>query len=279
MIQDIFPSTLKNEYKDYKMRDEDSVLVFSDEGKLIAGNAEGRMQFFTGSGFRDKESVYLFSVDDRRFFLLTDDSESTEKYVKDNFSGYEMREIRDRFAGQDDIHIFVAFTAYHLWRWYSDNRYCGRCGKPLAPDTKERALRCPDCGNMIYPRINPAVIVGVTRGDTILLTRYRRGYQHNTLIAGFTEIGETLEETVKREVMEETGVPVKNIRYYKSQPWGMAQDILVGFFCDAEEGSGIHMDENELKYAEWVRREDIVLQPNNLSLTNEMMHVFREGLV
>ena len=279
MIQDIYPSTLKNEYKAYPLRDEDIVLVFSDEGKLIAGEAEGRMIFYTGRGLREKKTVYLFSVDDRRFFLLAEDSGSMEKYRKDNFSAYEIREIRDRFAGQDDLNVFVAFTAYHLWKWYRDNRYCGKCGKPLIPDPAERALRCPECGNMIYPRINPAVIVGVTKGDTILITRYRRGYRHNALIAGFTEIGETLEETVKREVMEETGVPVKNIRYYKSQPWGMAQDLLAGFFCDAEEGSGIHMDENELKYAEWVRREDIVLQPNNLSLTNEMMRVFKEGLI
>ena len=76
--------------------------------------------------------------------------------------------------------------------------------------------------------------------------------------------------------MEETGVKVKNIRYYKSQPWGMAQDILVGYFCDADGDGTIHMDENELKYAEWVKREDIVLQPNNLSLTNEMMTVFKQ---
>ena len=136
---------------------------------------------------------------------------------------------------------------------------------------------CPSCGNVVYPRINPAVIVGVIKGDKLLITRYRSGYAHNALVAGFTEIGETLEETVAREVMEETGVKVKNIRYYKSQPWGMAQDILVGFFCEADGDGEIHMDENELKYAEWVNREDIVLQPNNLSLTNEMMKVFKEG--
>ena len=79
--------------------------------------------------------------------------------------------------------------------------------------------------------------------------------------------------------MEETGVKIKNIRYYKSQPWGMAQDILVGFYCEAEEDSVIHMDENELKYAEWVKREDIILQPNNLSLTNEMMRMFKENKI
>ena len=88
-----------------------------------------------------------------------------------------------------------------------------------------------------------------------------------------------MEETVAREVMEETGVTVKNIRYYRSQPWGMAQDILVGFFCEADGDGVIKMDANELKYADWVRREDIVLQPNNLSLTNEMMMVFKEGSI
>ncbi len=121
------------------------------------------------------------------------------------------------------------------------------------------------------------MIVGVIKGDSLLITRYRTGYAHNALVAGFTEIGETLEQTVQREVMEETGVSVHNIRYYKSQPWGMAQDLLAGFFCDADESAVIRMDANELKYAEWVRREDIVLQPNNLSLTNEMMKCFRDG--
>ena len=130
---------------------------------------------------------------------------------------------------------------------------------------------------MIYPRINPAVIVGVIKGDCLLITRYRTGFAHNALVAGFAEIGETLEQTVQREVMEETGVRVRNIRYYKSQPWGMAQDLLTGFYCEAEEGSVIQMDSNELKYAEWVRREDIVLQPNDLSLTNEMMKQFKNG--
>ena len=123
------------------------------------------------------------------------------------------------------------------------------------------------------------MIVGVTKGDSLLITRYRNGYSHNALVAGFTEIGETLEQTVEREVMEETGIKVRNIRYYKSQPWGMAQDILTGFFCEAVGDDDIRMDENELRYAQWVPRAEIVLQPNNLSLTNEMMMMFKEGKV
>ena len=138
---------------------------------------------------------------------------------------------------------------------------------------------CPDCKNTIYPRIMPAVIVGVINKDKLLLTKYRTGFKYNALIAGFIEIGETVEETVKREVKEETGLSVKNLRYYKSQPWGCANDILLGFYCDVDGDDKIIMDEKELKYAEWVKREDIILQPGEFSLTNEMMKMFKEGII
>ena len=110
-----------------------------------------------------------------------------------------------------------------------------------------------------------------------MVTRYRNGYNHNALVAGFTEIGETLEQTVAREVIDETGIKVKNIRYYKSQPWGIAQDILVGYFCEADGDDEIRLDENELKFAQWLKRDEIELQPDSISLTNEMMKVFKEG--
>ena len=288
MIQDIYPSKLDNSYMNVKPEDGDVVLVFNDEGKMFAGDRNGKMYFLNASDVQSADTdvqsadmVYLFSVDDKKYFLLKNYSDDlfSEGRIREGFSFFTIREIRDRFSGEDNISVFVAFTAYHLWKWYSDNRFCGRCGGGLKLSYRERALVCPDCGNVIYPRINPAVIVGVVNGDKILITKYRKGYAHNALIAGFTEIGETLEETVKREVMEETGVKVKNIKYYKSQPWGMAQDMLVGFYCDVDGDEEIHMDENELKYAEWVKREDIELQPNNLSLTNEMMEAFKEKII
>lgn len=93
-------------------------------------------------------------------------------------------------------------------------------------------LRCPKCGNLIYPKIAPAVIVAVTRGDQILMTRYQgRDYKGYALIAGFTEIGETAEDTVRREVMEEVGLQVKDLRYYGSQPWGADANLLLGFLA------------------------------------------------
>ncbi len=270
MIQDIYPSKLKNEYIQAECAETDPLFLFDAEGKVLLGNKDGKIVFPMGSDVKDRDTIYLFSVDDTRYFLAL----GSKMLQKDGFQYYAIREVRDHFEGKE---VFAVFTAYHLWKWYSDHIFCGKCAAKLAPDEKERALRCPACGEVIYPRINPAVIIGVIKGDSLLITRYRKGYSKNALVAGFTEIGETLEETVAREVMEETGIRVKNIRYYKSQPWGMAQDILMGFYCEADGDDPIKMDESELKYAEWVRREEIELQPNNLSLTNEMMRMFKEG--
>lgn len=268
MIQDIAPSRLDNSYKTYEIKDGNIALFFDRDGKMLVKSEGGKLSFTKGSDADGCDTVYLFSIDDTRYFLITDRAD----FTKDGFEYKTIRELRSLGSGAE---VYAAFTAYHLWRWYADNRFCGRCGHKLVFDQKERAMRCEDCGNILYPRINPAVIVGVTNGDRLLITKYRNGYGGSALVAGFTEIGETLEETVAREVMEETGIRVKNIRYYKSQPWGMAQDILVGFYCDVDGDTKIRMDEGELKYAEWVLREDIVLQENNLSLTNEMMKVFK----
>ena len=269
MIQDIFPHKLDNSFKNIIPGNDDILLFFDSGGRLLADIENTVPEFISVKEYSDIPAVYLFSVDERRYFLAL--SECT--YYRDNYDFYNIRELRDKCcAGKE---LFAAFTAYHLWKWYSDNKFCGKCGGVLEFKNDERALVCPVCGNVVYPRINPAVIVGVINGDKLLITRYKSGYAHNALVAGFTEIGETFEQTVEREVMEETGIKVRNIRYYKSQPWGMAQDILAGFFCEADGDGNIHMDGNELKYAEWVARDEIVLQPNDLSLTNEMMSVFK----
>ena len=174
---------------------------------------------------------------------------------------------------------FAAFTALQLASWYRDNTYCGTCGTHTILGKTERSIICPSCGRTIYPRIIPAVIVGVTNGDYLLHTKYERsrGISFYALVAGFTEIGETFEECVAREVMEETGLKVKNIRYYKSQPWGIVDDILAGFYCDVDGSSEIHIDRTELCEGVWVHRKDIVGQPDDASLTHHMMITFSDG--
>ena len=131
---------------------------------------------------------------------------------------------------------------------------------------------------MVFPKIAPAVIVGVTHGDKILMTKYAgREYKRYALIAGFTEIGETAEETVKREVMEEVGLHVKNLRYYKSQPWAFSDTLLMGFFAEVEGDDSITLDREELALAEWFERENIPASESDISLTSEMIEFFRAG--
>ena len=274
MIQDIAPSVFENHFVDYKAQAEDTAMYFS-EGKLLCKYDEGRraLVFPKVSDFASSKSVYAFSIDKQKYFLIQEAAT-----VPEGFSYYDLRELR-RLELETNKEIFAAYSAYHLWKWYASNRFSGCCGKPTKHDTVERALICPECGAKIYPRINPAVIIGIINKDKILITKYRKGYAHNALVAGFTEFGETLEQTVEREVMEEVGLKVKNIRYYKTQPWGMAEDLLAGFYCEVDGDDKIKMDEGELKYAQWVSRTEIELQPSDYSLTNEMMKMFRDGKI
>lgn len=270
MIQDIEPHRLDNSFAHAgEARDTDAVICFRDGDILVVSG--DTLTFPSVCTLGAVDLTYLFSVDERRFFLKKDAPEPTQgqQYIP-------FKSIREHFTEPAE-NIFALYTAKHIADWYRDNRFCGRCGGVMRHSDRERAMTCPVCGYTSYPRIMPAVIVGVTRGNEIMLTRYRRGFGHNALVAGFAEIGETLEQTVEREVMEEIGIKVKNIRYYKSQPWGGANDILVGFYCDADGDSTVHMDEGELRSAVWTKREDIELQPDNYSLTNEMMRLFKEG--
>ena len=281
MIQDIFPAKFYNHYEEQSACPSDSAFFFS-EGKVLAryNQTAQSLSFPTCGDFSDQapSATYLFSIDNQKYFLMPE--KAMVPAGLSDFSFYTLRQLRDLpLVPEAKTSLFAAFSAYHLWKWYDDNKFCGHCGKSLEHDSVERALFCPVCKSKIYPRINPAVIIGILnqKKDKILITKYRTGYAHSALVAGFTEFGETLEQTVEREVMEEVGLKVKNIRYYKSQPWALAQDLLAGFFCEVDGDDKIKMDEGELKYAEWVSRDEVELQPNDYSLTNEMMKLFKSG--
>ena len=192
--------------------------------------------------------------------------------------GYHYENVRIFRSAASRHTAFAGITAHHLFGWYQSNQFCGRCGQKMLPDHKERMLFCPDCRNMVYPRISPAVIVGIINGDQILMSKYAgRSYTNYALIAGFTEIGECAEQTVAREVMEEVGLKVKNIRYYKSQPWAFSGSLLMGFFCDLDGSDQIKLDTSELAEAGWYSRDEITLEDDHISLTREMIMHFKNG--
>lgn len=280
MIQDIEPKRLANEYIG-KTPGKGSRLMAFQSNQILVKRGETAdflpyeilQEWCAGCGAEQPDIAYLFSIGETDYFL----TELPEDFIM-GLSEYEWISMFEMRSRRPKEQVFAAATAWHLYVWYRDNRFCGRCGHPLVHDEKLRMLKCPDCGNMVFPKIAPAVIVGVTDGDRILMTKYAgRAYKRYALIAGFTEIGETAEQTVAREVMEETGVHVKNIRYYKSQPWGFDSDLLLGYFCELEGEAAIHMDTEELSVAEWVDYRDIPDDAEGLSLTREMMIYFRES--
>ena len=302
MIQDIAPHKFDITYMDGQPKD-DSVILFFHEGNILVGqhlDKKNNKIIFPSyyefcrnvnheqmnCGCKQENVggfVYLFRLNEQSFFYYNVDKNEKPQQLVEQLNlqqdiVYEWQPRQFFRTALPKEYALAAVTAMHLDGWYRKNRYCGACGHPLIRDTKERMLRCEVCNNMVYPRINPAVIVGVTDGDRLLLTKYRgRAYKKYALVAGFTEIGESFEQTVAREVMEETGLKVKNIHYYKSQPWGFADNILAGYFCEVDGDPTIQMDQEELSVAEWFERDEIPVEPEDLSLTNEMIIHFKQG--
>ncbi len=268
MLHDIQPSAYDNSFRQ-EVPDADSRMIFIRDNAVLVKETDAGISFpaFQEIPPRDYAHIYLFSVDDTRFFLAGD---------MEPFGDYEYRDMMEFRYKKPKAMAFAAATACQLHGWYSKNRYCGRCGFVMIHDKKERMMRCERCGNLVYPKLSPAVIVGVTDGDRLLMTKYTgRLYKRYALVAGFAEIGETIEETVRREVLEEVGVCVKNIRYYKSQPWPFSDSLLMGFYCDLDGSDTIILDETELEAAEWIHRKDIDVEADGISLTNEMIVQFK----
>jgi len=285
MLQDIEPYQFNNEFKNKEPENSDYVLIFQDE-ELLLENLDGQFEFPTLESLSKRISdineslVYLFSVDDSAFYY-------SSKSI-DEVSGMCYKNVQALRESLPKLTVFVASTANHLVQWYNSNRYCGRCGALMSRSKTERALCCDTCGMVKYPNISPAIIVGIIdkKQDKLLMTRYAdRPYKKLGLVAGFTEIGETLENTVKREVMEEVGLRVKNIKYFKNQPWAFSQSLLIGFFAELEGTSVVTVDKTELSEAMWFSRDAIQeisesqIKSSNLSLTNQMIETFRANKI
>ena len=271
MLQDLEFGRLENEYRPLPPRDDDYVLCFRGANVLLHRAEDGALTLPTVSRFPAAQLRYAFRLHERSYYLLSGEGiEAPAPFV------YEpARALRQTVSKEV---CYAVLTGWHLFCWYGSNRFCGRCGGQTVHDDALRALRCPDCGNLIFPRINPVVIVAVTDGDRLLLSRYAgRSYTSYALLAGYAEIGETMEQAAAREVYEEVGLHIKNLRYYKSQPWGVDGNILMGFFCDLDGTDTIRLDEQELSHAGWYDRHALPARDDGFSLTREMIRVFGEG--
>ncbi len=263
MIQDIEPR-LDNRFADLPSRPEDLALCFRED-TVLASLQGGEIRFPT-VGECGAAGRYLFSVGKRRYFLC--EAEPFGAYAYEPIGALRQYPPREQ--------AFAGVTALHLYRWYRNNRYCGRCGAPMRHSQTERAMVC-GCGNTVYPAIAPAVIVGVVNGDKICLTKYNRGYAHWALVAGYTEIGGTPGQSAAREVMGVSGPRASSLCTYKCHVSGPSGRPLLGYFCEAAGDDTIRVDHDELKEGRWFTAEEIDFPDDRFSLTREMIARFREG--
>lgn len=193
-----------------------------------------------------------------------------------NSEDFEFKGIFELLGSVEDELLLVAGCASQLIRWGRSHEYCGKCRRPTQHKAEERARICPDCGLTYYPRLSPAVIVAVVKDDKILLgtsPRFRADFW--SVLAGFVEPGETPEMCVAREVREEVGITVKNIRYFGSQPWPFPDSLMLGFTAEYA-GGEIATDGAEISEAGWFSADDLPRIPPGLSIARSLIDWFVE---
>lgn len=187
---------------------------------------------------------------------------------------YAWAEVRTLFGVVGEELFWVAGRAHHLALWDRAHRYCGACGAGLLLKEDEWAKACPPCGQLLFPQISPAVIVSVVDGDRILLARNRHyRYPFFSVLAGFVEPGEDLEAAVHREIQEEVGLTVKNLRYFGSQPWPFPNSLMIAFTADYA-GGELCPDSDEILEARWFTRNALPEIPSSLSIAHRLIRAF-----
>jgi len=273
MLQDLKKVTYHNEFHAYDIQDDDYVMILRKK-QLYACVKDNMVSYPTYKEVKDDlkgEITYLFAMGEQRYFLAESETVSLD--------GYDYVSFMWNHAFHPHDLTFAGITAIQLGSWYQSNRFCGCCGQPIRRDNKERKIVCDACGYFEYPKIAPAIIVGVMNGDKLLLSEYLGGTgEYYAMLAGFAEVGESIEDCVRREVREEVGIEVKNITYYKSQPWSYSDSLLFGFYCEVDGDDTLTVDHGELKRALWMPREKIPEQYDHVSITSEMMMHFKHHM-
>ena len=275
MIQDIYPHRFCNSYLSNQAPHENDYILHYQGNTILLKTKGDELAIPQKKDFPEISAetghIFLFSLNEVPCFWVWDD-------LKAKGSQFEYKDISlFRTTSQHEIG-WISIVGLHLKNWYLQNRFCGTCGAQTQHKSDERAVVCPACNTVVYPKISPAIIVAIVSNDKILLARnsnFVGGWY--SLVAGYVDVGETLEETVKREVKEEVGLDVWNIRYYKSQPWALSGSMMIGFIAEADENQPICIDEKEITAAAWFTRVTLPNHPKNISIAGEMIEKFERG--
>ena len=275
MIQEIFPHNFNNLYLAKKTIGENDYILHYNGNSLILKTRGNDFEIPQKKDFpeitSETESTFLFTFDDVPCFLVWDDLKADSPHLTFHDISFF------RTARKQEI-AWISLVGFHLVNWYSQNKYCGSCGTRTQHKSDERALLCPHCGTTVYPKISPAIIIAIISNNKILLAR-NANFPGNwySLIAGYADVGESLEETAIREVKEEVGIDIRNIRYYKSQPWSLSGSMMIGFIAEADETQPFSIDTKEITEAEWFTKDNLPNHPPALSIAGEMIEKFKKG--
>ncbi len=275
MIQDISPHNLDTLFLANRKIENDDIIFSFKENALLFRKRDGRLELPRKkelNGVSDEtDKTFLFTLDSVPCYLIWDEIQTENT----GFDYLNLNFFRD--TTQQEI-AWASLVAFHLKNWYLKNTYCGECGTKTVQKSDERAIICPNCNNTVFPRIAPAVIAAIVCGDKILLARGvnfpGRWY---SLLAGYVDIGESLEEALIREVKEEVGINIWNIRYYKSQPWPLSGSLMIGFIAEADATQPLEIDAKEIADAEWYTRGELPEHALKLSIAGEMIEKFERG--
>ncbi|TLX71058.1 NAD(+) diphosphatase [Labilibacter sediminis] len=270
MIQDIYPHQFSNKYiAGSQINENDYIFHFKGISLLLKQNKQG-FEFPRKKDLKqcDSEGIFLFSLNDTRCFLIWD----CQAIDHTDLAYHEANSLTTKSQAEID---WCSAVALHLKNWYEQHKYCGKCGSRNQLSNTERAIECTSCQHILYPNISPAIIVAIISDDKILLARganWTNGMF--SLVAGYVDIGETIENAVKREVKEEVGVDIKNIRYYKSQPWPFSGSMMIGFIAEADSKQTINIDQHEIAEAAWYTRDNLPTIPPQRSIAGEIIKKF-----
>ena len=254
----------KSIYEDYQINFSDSYtsndayyFVFNENRELYLDNEELINDI---SSFDVNFSLYIGKYKNKDCFVVNSDFNK----------GYNLKEVYDI---NKDLYL-IATKAVLVNDWYISHQFCGRCGTKTIVDEKDMMLKCPDCGQVHYPRIAPAIIVAIRNEDKLLMAKH--SYHDNiryALIAGFVEPGESIEESVHREVLEEVGIKIKNLKYLKSQSWPFPNSLMLGFEAEYESGN-IKVDGDEILKAKWFKKDKIIRYTSDISISDWLIQRF-----
>lgn len=241
-------------------------IIFKEKKLLVKSNGKN-------IALPNKKDIYNLKINTNMMkSLYIDNSFYYGETDISNFpSNFKFIDLRPFLGLMDSTLIKSILKARHLINWNNSNKFCGRCGSKLQAKNDETAKVCSNCGSIIYPTICPATITAVTKGTKILLA-HNNGFTNNTysVIAGFVETGENFEDCVKREIFEEVGISVKNIKYFGSQPWPFPFSLMVAFTAEYESGD-INVDGIEIGHADWFDKDNLPTIPKNGSISRELI--------